>query len=173
MKLQALFLNCTLKRTPQVSNTRALIDKVIGFMEPLGVEAEVVRISDYNVLAGVSTDEGDGDQWPQIYDKVKVADILVIGTPIWFGVRSSIAQMVLERLDGSYGEGDPGPGPSYIAAGGDKHMYTNKTARFMAHNVVYMARLLKENPIPTNIRQLTEDAGNDSNDSCPVRHGDS
>ena len=54
--------------------------------------------------------------------------------------------------------GDAGPGPSYIEAGGDKHLCTNKTARYLAHNAVWMARLLKAHPIPTNLRQLVEEA---------------
>lgn len=226
MSLKALFLNCTLKKSPRVSNTRALIDIVAEVMQTLDVETEVVRVVDHRIAFGVSIDEGEGDEWPLIYGKIKAADILIIGTPIWFGVRSSVAQMVLERLDGSYEEGDPetgqyplygkvagviitgsedgahdaaantlfnlshlgctvppncdcywvgdaGPGPSFIEAGGEHHMYTGKTARFLAHNVVYFASLLKDNPIPTNIRQLTEEARVISSDTCPARHGDS
>jgi hypothetical protein len=37
-------------------------------------------------------------------------------------------------------------------------LYTNKTARYLAHNVVWMARLHKANPIPTNLRQLIAEA---------------
>jgi hypothetical protein len=50
--------------------------------------------------------------------------------------------------------GEAGPGPSYLAAGGDRHLYTNRTARYLAANAVYMARLLKEHPIPTNLRDI-------------------
>lgn len=224
MDLKALFLNCTLKKSPRISNTRALIDVVAGIMSELGVETEVVRVVDHDVAFGVSVDEGEGDQWPPIYEKVKQADILLICTPIWFGVRSSVAQMVLERLDGSYDEydretgqfplygkvagvivtgnedgahnaaantlfnlshmgctvppncdtywvGDAGPGPSYIEAGGDQHMYTNKTARFLAHNTVYFAKLLKRNPISTNLNELIAEAQKVSSDTCPNRHG--
>ena len=70
-----------------------------------------------------------------------------------------------------YWVGDAGPGPSYIDAGGDKHLYTNKTARYMANNLAYFARLMKENPIPTNLKQLIEDAKTASQDACPDRHG--
>lgn len=224
MGLKALFLNCTLKKSPRVSNTRALIDVVAGTMKGLGVETEVIRVVDHDIAFGISIDEGDGDQWPQIYAKVKKADILVICTPIWFGVRSSVAQMVLERLDGSYEEydretgqfplygkvagvivtgnedgahnaaantlfnlshlgctvppncdtywvGDAGPGPSYIEARGDQHMYTNKTARYLAHNTVYFAKLLQQNPINTNLKELMEEAQKISSDTCPIRHG--
>jgi multimeric flavodoxin WrbA len=102
MRLKAVLLNCTLKKSPAVSNTQALMDIVIGTLEGLDVECESIRVVDYNVPFGVSSDEGDGDEWPQILEKVIAADILIIGMPIWFGVRSSVAQLVIERLDGTY-----------------------------------------------------------------------
>ncbi len=213
--MKAITLNCTLKYHPETSNTQALIDKVHGLLNDLGTETETVRLTDYNIKFGVSSDEGQGDEWPQVLAKVKEADIVIIGTPIWFGVRSSVAQLALERLDGTYNEADPengqfplygkvggaiitgnedgahdaasttlfnlshlgctippnvdcywvgdaGPGPSYLEAGGDKHAYTNRTARWMAHNLVYFARLLKNNPIPTNLKALGEEAMADS-----------
>ncbi len=224
MALTALVLNCTLKKSPKVSNTEALIKKVCGLMEPMGVESEIIRPVDYKIAFGVSSNEGGGDEWPMILEKVKACDILIIGTPIWFGVRSSVAQMVVERLDGTYEESDPetgqfplygkvagvvvtgnedgahdaaattlfnlshlgcvippnsdcywvgdaGPGPSYIDAGADKHMYTNKTARYMAHNLAYMAQLMREHPIPTSLKQLIDEAKAYSTDECPPRHG--
>jgi multimeric flavodoxin WrbA len=211
MELSALFLNCTLKKSPEQSNTQALIDNVAGLFGELGVSSETIRVVDHNVKFGVMSDEGEGDEWPSILEHIKESDILVIATPIWFGVRSSVAQMVIERLDGTYLEGDPatgqfplynkvagvivtgnedgahdaaattlfnlghlgctvppnadcywvgdaGPGPSYIEAGGDEHLYTNKTARYLANNVTFMARLLKSNPIPTNLSALISDA---------------
>ncbi len=215
MNLKAVILNCTLKRSPEISNTRALIDKAVKLFHEQGVETEVIRVIDHNVRFGVSSDEGEGDEWPEILKKIKACDILLIGSPIWFGVRSAVAQMVLERLDGTYDESDPetgqfplygkvggvvitgnedgahdvaantlfnlshlgctippnvdtywvgdaGPGPSYIEAGGDKHLYTNKTVRYMVNNLVYFANLLKEHPIPTNLRQLYEEAQKES-----------
>jgi len=224
MNLKALFLNCTLKKSPGVSNTEVLIRKIMGIMEPLGVDTEIVRVADFNVAFGVSSDEGEGDEWPGILKKVLDTDILVIGTPIWFGVRSSVAQLVLERLDGTYNNGDPatgqfplynkvggcvvtgnedgahnaagttlfnlshlgcvvppnsdcywvgpaGPGPSYIEAGGAQHLYTNKTARYLAHNTVFFARLLKANPVTTNLNDLIREAAAESSDSCPAKHG--
>src|SRR5919198_5733686 len=99
MPLKAVLLNCTLKKSPQVSHTEALMRKVIEVLESLDTECELVRVVDYNVPFGVESDMGDGDEWPQILEKVLAADILIIGTPIWFGVRSSVCQMVIERLD--------------------------------------------------------------------------
>ena len=103
-QLKAIFLSCTLKPSPAESNTEALARKVIAWLDQDDVKSEIVRIVDYNVKTGVSSDEGDGDEWPQILEKIKQADIIVLATPIWFGVRSSIAQLVIERLDGTYGE---------------------------------------------------------------------
>ncbi len=117
--LKAVFLNCTLKKSPEVSNTRALIDMVIAWFDQMGVESEVIRVVDYQIPFGITSDEGDGDEWPQILDKLKAADIVVIGTPIWFGVRGSVAQLVIERLDGTYNEtNDQGQYPMYNKVGG-------------------------------------------------------
>ena len=215
--LRALFLNCTLKRSPAVSNTEALVDKVAGFMGELGVISKKIRVVDHAVPFGVSSDEGKGDEWPVILEHIKACDILVLATPIWFGVRGSVCQMVIERLDGTYQEGDrctgqyplygktggvivtgnedgahdvsantlfnlthlgctippnvdcywvgdAGPGPSYIEARGDRHRYTNRTALYMAHNLVWMAEVLAENPCPTNLRELDARAAGLSDD---------
>ena len=98
-QLKAVFLNCTLKPSPTVSNTEALINKVIAWFDKYDVESEIIRVVDFNVKPGITSDEGEGDEWPQILAKLKEADIIVIGTPIWFGARSSVAQQVIERLD--------------------------------------------------------------------------
>jgi multimeric flavodoxin WrbA len=200
LSLKALLVNCTLKKSPEPSNTEALMDRVIEVLESLDTECEKVRVVDHEIPFGVSSDMGDGDEWPQILEKILAADILIVGMPIWFGVRSSVAQMVIERLDGTYNTtndvgqyplyntvggvvvtgnedgahdcasntlfnlshlgctippnadtywlGDAGPGPSYIEAEGWNHAYTQKTTNWMAHNVVHLARMLKERPIP-------------------------
>ena len=102
--LKAVMLNCTLKYAPEASNTEALMLKVKEWWDTMDVETEMVRVTDFNVRFGVSSDEGHGDEWPRILEKVKAADIICIGTPIWFGVRGSVAQLVIERLDGTYNE---------------------------------------------------------------------
>jgi multimeric flavodoxin WrbA len=117
--LHAVLLNCTLKRSPEVSNTEALMRRVIEWYDQMDVESELIRVVDYNVPFGVSSDEGEGDQWPEILDRIKSADILVMGMPIWFGVRCSVAQLVVERLDGTYNEhNDVGQYPLYNKVGG-------------------------------------------------------
>ncbi|MEJ7717464.1 MAG: flavodoxin family protein [Thermoleophilaceae bacterium] len=102
MELKAVLLNCTLKRSPAPSNTQALMDHVIEVMGGLGVESETIRIVDHHIPFGVTSDEGEGDGWPPILERILAADILIVGTPIWFGVRSSVCQLVIERLDGTY-----------------------------------------------------------------------
>ncbi len=82
MKLKAVILNCTLKPSPERSHTQALIDKVVQLMEPLGVESESIRVVDFNIPFGVDSYMGDGDEWPFIYNKLKAADIVILGTPI-------------------------------------------------------------------------------------------
>jgi multimeric flavodoxin WrbA len=119
MELKAVFLNCTLKRSPEVSNTEALCRKVIEWFDRMEVSSEIVRVVDYDVKFGVTSDEGEGDEWPLILEKIKAADIIVMASPIWFGVRSSVCQMVIERLDGTYSErNEAGQYPLYNKVAG-------------------------------------------------------
>jgi len=104
--MKALALNCTLKASPETSNTEALARVVLEALGEEGVETEIVRVVDHEVRPGVTSDEGDGDQWPQIRDKVLGAEILVFATPTWLGRPSSVAQRVLERMDAMLSEQD-------------------------------------------------------------------
>ena len=104
--MRALALNCTLKRSPADSNTAALAEVVLAALRERGVETEMVRVVDHDVLPGVRTDEGPGDAWPAIHDKLLAADILVVATPTWLGQASSIAQRVMERMDAMLSETD-------------------------------------------------------------------
>jgi len=100
--LRAVFLNCTLKRSPALSHTEGLIDMSRSIMEENGIRTELLRPVDHKIAFGVyleMTEHGwETDEWPEIQDKVMSADILVIGTPIWLGEKSSVASMVIERL---------------------------------------------------------------------------
>ncbi len=105
--LRALFVNCTLKRSPEPSNTQALMDNAIAIMQAAGVDVDTVRIADHDVPVGVledMTEHGDArDDWPTIHQKVLAADILVLGTPIWLGAKSSLCTKTIERLYGYSG----------------------------------------------------------------------
>jgi len=103
MALTALALNCTLKRGPQRSSTDKLLDEVLAALDEHGVAGETIRVVDHDVKPGVTSDEGGGDAWPAIRQKIIEADILVIGTPIWLGEKSSICTRVIERLYGYSG----------------------------------------------------------------------
>ena len=78
------------------------------------VQGEILRLADYNVPAGVLSDEGDGDEWPSIRQKVMQCDILLLGTPIWVGQPSSLVKRAMEPMDAFYDETDAeGRMPSY------------------------------------------------------------
>jgi multimeric flavodoxin WrbA len=100
--LRALFLNCTLKRSPEPSHTQGLIDISSTIMEKNGVTVEALRPVDHDIATGVwgdMTEHGwESDAWPAIYEKVKASDILVITSPIWLGEKSSVCTQVIERL---------------------------------------------------------------------------
>ena len=104
--LAALVINCTLKASPAQSNTAALAKTLIDTFEKEGVRCEMVRAADYAILPGVSSDEGEGDQWPELHEKLLNTDILVIASPTWLARPSSIAQRVLERMDAMLSETD-------------------------------------------------------------------
>ncbi|MGB7842423.1 MAG: NAD(P)H-dependent oxidoreductase [Salinimicrobium sp.] len=120
MALKALFLNCTLKKSPETSNTSAFIGNAERIFHELDVETEEIRVVDYDVKFGNSSNEGDGDAWPQILKKVKSSDMLIIATPIWRGDRSAVAKMVNERFDGIWDEADENTGqlPTFNKVGG-------------------------------------------------------
>ena len=103
--LRALYVNCTLKRSPDQSHTRGLADRSVGIMERNGVQVEVIRAVDHDIATGVwpdMTEHGwDRDEWPAIFEKVMAADILVLMSPIWLGQKSSVCTRVIERLYGN------------------------------------------------------------------------
>ncbi len=100
--LNALFLNCSLKRSPELSHTQGLIDISKAIMEKNGISVEELRPVDRNIAYGVwpdMTEHGwEQDDWPEINEKVQRAHILVITAPIWLGEKSSVSTLVIERL---------------------------------------------------------------------------
>ena len=103
--LRAVFLNGTLKPSPQVSNTEALIDISRHILDRLGVRTDVVRMVDHTIPPGVYPDMREHgwptDDFPDIYRSViEPADIVVLATPIWLGDQSSVTRLTIERLYG-------------------------------------------------------------------------
>ncbi|HEY9580038.1 MAG TPA: NAD(P)H-dependent oxidoreductase [Rhizorhapis sp.] len=116
MTLRAQPINCTLKRSSdEPSSTDKMIGLIDNALKDKAVEiAPTIRIVDHNVLPGVTSDEGEGDDWPKLRAQILTADILVFGTPVWLGQPSSIAKRVLERMDAFLSEtDDQGRMPSY------------------------------------------------------------
>ncbi|MDT0158757.1 NAD(P)H-dependent oxidoreductase [Microbacterium sp. ARD32] len=105
-QLSALLINCTLKPSPAGSSTHVLGEQVLTALAEHSVTADRIRAVDHRILPGVQTDMGDGDEWPQLRDRVLAADIVVFATPTWLGQHSSVAQGVLERLDAELSETD-------------------------------------------------------------------
>jgi hypothetical protein len=103
--LRALYVNCTLKRSPEVSHTQGLADRSIEIMRRQGVTVDVIRAIDHEIATGVWPDMTEHgwavDEWPAIYELVQSADILVLCTAIWLGEKSSVCTKVIERLYGN------------------------------------------------------------------------
>lgn len=121
--LSAMFINCTLKRSPRQSHTQGLMDLSMKIMEQEGVRTDLIRFVDHDVAFGVYPDMkehgADSDEWPELFDRIFDADILVIGTPIWLGEKSSVATKLIERLYGMSGhQNDKGQYLYYGKVGG-------------------------------------------------------
>ena len=121
--LRAFFISCTLKRSPEVSNTEGLAEISMEIMRRNGVAVDLIRAVDRNIATGVwpdMTEHGwDDDDWPEIFEQVMAADILVLLSPIWLGEKSSVCTRVIERLYGNSGElNDAGQYAYYGRVGG-------------------------------------------------------
>jgi multimeric flavodoxin WrbA len=140
--LSALFINCTLKRSPEVSNTRGLADLAVAIMERNGVSVDVVRAVDHQIATGVYPDMTEHgwavDEWPEIFEKVLAADILVVLSPIWLGEKSSVCTQVIERLYGnSHLLNDAGQWAYYGRVGGCMITGNEDGAKHCAMNILY------------------------------------
>ncbi|MDP9378355.1 MAG: NAD(P)H-dependent oxidoreductase [Actinomycetota bacterium] len=140
--LSAVFINCTLKRSPDQSHTQGLADRSMAIMRRLGVSVEGIRAVDHEIAPGVYPDMTEygweRDDWPAIYDKVMAADILVLMTPIWLGEKSSICTRVVERLYGNSADlNDQGQWAYYGRVGGCLVTGNEDGAKHCAMNIHY------------------------------------
>lgn len=106
-----------------LSHTEGLIEISQAIMGKNGVTTEVLRPVDYDIAPGVypdMTDHGfERDDWPGIQEKVLEADMLIIGSPIWLGEKSSVCTKIIERLYAYSGElNDKGQYGYYGRVGG-------------------------------------------------------
>ena len=140
--LRALFINCTLKRSPEASNTSGLADLAVAIMQRNGVTVETIRAVDHQIATGVypdMTEHGwDRDDWPAIFEKVIAAEILVVLSPIWLGEKSSVCTQVIERLYGnSHLLNDAGQWAYYGRVGGCIITGNEDGAKHCAMNILY------------------------------------
>jgi multimeric flavodoxin WrbA len=205
-RLKALYINCTLKKSPGKSNTQGVVDISMNIMKKNGVKVEEIRAIDYDIATGVYPDMREhgwsSDEWPELFKKVQAADILIIAGPIWLGDNGSVTKRIIERLYACSSKlndagqwvyynkvggclitgnedglkhcamdilyslqhigytippqadagwlGEVGPGPSYLdeGSGGPENDFTNRNTTFMTWNLMHLAAILKQFPIP-------------------------
>jgi multimeric flavodoxin WrbA len=103
--MRAICLNCTLKRSPEESSSGSLSEVVMATLRDAGVETDTIRLVDHTIEPGVVSEAvRDGDEWPELRERILAAEILVIATPTWFGQPSSVSKRALERMDGMLSE---------------------------------------------------------------------
>ena len=140
--LSAVFINCTLKRSPELSHTAGLTGVSTAIMRKHGVDVTEIRAVDHPIATGVypdMTEKGwDRDAWPEIGAKVLASDILVIATPIWLGDKSSVCTRVIERLYSMSGQlNEAGQYAYYGKAGGCVVTGNEDGVKHVAMNVLY------------------------------------
>jgi multimeric flavodoxin WrbA len=140
--LRALFINCTLKKSPEQSHTQGLIDLSCEIMGRQGVAVEEVRAIDHEIATGVWPDMTEHgwaqDDWPAIFERVMAADILVLCSPIWLGEKSSVCTRVIERLYGNSSQlNDDGQYAYYGRTGGCLITGNEDGVKHCAMNILY------------------------------------
>ena len=140
--LKAVFINCTLKKSPEVSHTERLMTASMKILEKQGVNTKLVRSIDHAIATGVypnMTEHGwKEDDWPEIYKMVCEADILVLGGPIWLGDNSSEMKKIIERLYAHSAEpNNKGQAGFYGKVGGCIITGNEDGAKHCSMNVLY------------------------------------
>ncbi len=98
-KLKAVILLGTLKTGEEFSNTEELVDELLKHFAEYEVETEKFRLSNMNLPVGLTEKIGESDDWPKIATALRETDILIFGTPVWWGGQSSLIQRVMERMN--------------------------------------------------------------------------
>ncbi len=100
--LKATYVNCTLKKSPELSHTQGLVDASAAIMREHGVTVEEIRLVDHDVATGVYPDMREHgwqtDEWPDLYPGILDSQILVVAGPIWLGDNSSVTKRLIERI---------------------------------------------------------------------------
>ena len=117
--MKATIINCTLKPSPESSNTDVVADQLAAGLTSRGVDAETIRAVDHDIRPGIQSAMGDGDEWPAIRERIVASEIVVLASPTWPGQPSSVSKRVLERMDTMLGETNDATRPvAYNRVGG-------------------------------------------------------
>ncbi len=140
--LSAVFLNCTLKKSPELSHTEGLINISREIMEKNGVSTELLRPVDLDIAYGVWGDMREhgwpNDQWPEVFKKVMAADMLILGSSIWLGEKTSVCTKVIERLYANSGDlNEQGQYAYYGRVGGCLITGNEDGAKHCSMNILY------------------------------------
>jgi len=140
--LSAMFLNCSLKPSREPSHTQKLMDVSRAIMEANGMTTQTLRLADLEIAPGVYPDMTEHgwarDDWPDVQAKVMATDVLVLGTPIWLGDKSSICARAIERLYGYSGKlNDAGQYAYYGRVGGCIVTGNEDGIKHCAMNILY------------------------------------
>ena len=100
--LKATFFVGSLKNQPQKSNTVKVCKLAAEELKKYGVESKFRYLRNRRIAPGVDFDTGDDwDEMEIYYKDVEQSDIIILATPIWWGVHSSLCQAWMERI-GAY-----------------------------------------------------------------------
>jgi len=139
-KLKALYINCSIKKDGTKSHTQLLMNRSAQILEKEGVLVKSIHALDYKIGFGMEKDLNpeQEDQWPEIQAMIDEADILVIGSPIWLGVKASVATLVIERMYAYSGDyNDKGQYLYYGKVGGVVITGNEDGAKAVAMDVLY------------------------------------
>ena len=144
--IRAFAINCTLKPSPEQSNTDSLLEIVLGGLQKEGVEVEATRAVDHEIKPGVESDMGEGDEWPPDPGEDRLvrdpgdrhADLAGQAVDIGFTVPGQ---------SWTYWNMGPGPGPSFLETD-EGHDWSRTTAEAAAQNLLSVARALQASPVP-------------------------
>ncbi len=140
--LQAIFLNCTLKKSPELSHTEGLWHICKAILERNGMQTDELRVVDHDIANGVwpdMTEHGwENDAWPSIYERIMKADVIVIGSAIWLGEKTSVCTKLIERLYGNSSQlNEAGQYAYYGKVGGCLITGNEDGAKHCAMNILY------------------------------------
>ncbi len=99
--LSAVIINCSITKNKNDSHTQKLIDRFSYILTTEGVKVDHIYAMDHQIAFGMIKDGADvglADEWPVLQKRILDANILVIASPIWLGVKSSLATLIIERL---------------------------------------------------------------------------